>query len=138
MKKIIFMIFIFLLPLALIAQVVEPPTDVLDVIVNFKIYLGSLEGVSVLVPFLSAILIGLLNIENKYLKWLISWIVAAIVIFVSSFLLKIGYLIGEPVSILIINVLAVGLIANGIFSLPVLKPILQRISEVIKEKLYID
>ncbi len=109
--------------LPVMAQDVPVPDDVMDVITNINVYFGSLLGVSVLTAFIAALLTGILKVEKKFLKQLIAWVVAIILIVVSD-LLNYGFAADFSILKAIIYGLGAGLAANGIFDIPVIKTVL--------------
>ncbi len=108
------------------AQDVPVPDDVMDVITNLNIYFGSLLGLSVATAFLAALLTGILKVEKKFLKQLVAWGVAIILIVVSD-LLNYGFAADFPILKAVLYGIGAGLAANGIFDIPIIKAILDSV-----------
>ena len=109
---------LFLLPLGmLIAQVVDPPTDVVDLVVNFNTFVGSLAGYAAVAIFLTGLINGWTKIVKSWVKQVVSWVVPVVLVLLVSLLLKAGFLAGESFIKILIFGLGAGLISNGIFDI---------------------
>jgi len=116
MKLILSVLLLFPLGV-LIAQVVDPPTDVTDLVVNFNTFIGSLAGYAAACIFLSGLVNGWLKITKSWLKQVVSWLVALVVVLVMTLIFKAGFLVGESAWKVILYALGVGLVSNGIFDI---------------------
>lgn len=130
MKK--FMMFLFLLvPVVLLAQqdtvVINPPTGWGDVIFNFPSWFATFGGIAILTAFIAAFLNGLLKVTKSFVKQLVAWTVAILLMVISD-LVNFGYAKDFPILLAVVHGLAAGLAANGVFDIPFLKGILDKIS----------
>ncbi len=108
----------------LFAQDVIPvPDDVMDIITQLNLYFGSLAGIAAITTFLAALLNGLLKVTKKYVKQLVAWAVA-IILLVGANLMNYGFAAEFSILKSIIYGLGAGLVANGIFDVPIVKSIL--------------
>lgn len=135
MKKFMFLLFslLFLVPLAALGQEIEPPEDIIDVITNLDIYLASLLGLSILTNGLTAIFIRWFKITKDWGRRILSWGLPMIIAFVFGYLLKMGFLAEETWYIVLAYGLGAGLVANGIFTIEVVKAFLQWLAGIIKK-----
>ncbi len=109
---------LLLLPLgALIAQVVDVPTDVIDLVVNFDVFIASLAGYAAVSIFLTGLVNGWTKITKSWMKQVVSWIIPVVLVVIVSLLLKVGFLAGESVVKVLIFGLGTGLVSNGIFDI---------------------
>ena len=109
---------LLLLPFGmLIAQVVDPPTDVVDLVVNFNTFVGSLAGYAAVAIFLTGLINGWSKLTKSWMKQVVSWVVPVILVVVVSLLLKAGFLAGESFIKILIFGLGAGLVSNGIFDI---------------------
>lgn len=125
MKKLLILFSLILLPLALLAQTEIPvPGDVMDVLTNIGIWVGTLTGVTGLTIFLTALVLKLFKVTGSGLKQLISWGLGFLLI-VALNLLHIGF----AKELLWYGVLAYGiavsLAANRLFDIGLLQSILE-------------
>ena len=95
MKRYLFLIvaLLFMTVGALFAQDVEPPTDIMQWFGSLPTYLGSWQGVAVSFPFLTAFILGFLNLNEvkKAVKYLVTGGVGVILLLLAKFL-SFGYL----------------------------------------------
>ena len=101
----------------MIAQVVDPPTDVVDLVVRFDTFIASLAGYAAVAIFLTGLINGWSKITKSWMKQVISWVVPVLLVVVVSFLLKAGFLAGENFIKVLIFGLGAGLVSNGIFDI---------------------
>jgi len=101
----------------MIAQVVDPPTDVVDLVVRFDTFIASLAGYAAVAIFLTGLINGWSKITKSWMKQAISWVVPVLLVIVVSFLLKAGFLAGENFVKVLIFGLGAGLVSNGIFDI---------------------
>lgn len=128
MKKLImFFVLLMAIPLAIFAQdPTTPPTGWGDILMNPSIWFASLAGIALLTAFLTALFNGWLKITKPFVKQLIAWAVA-IILTVLSDLFNFGYAKDFTIVFAIVNGFAAGLAANGVFDIPILKAILDKI-----------
>ena len=126
MKKLLVFLALLIFPLAMFAQVVEPPAGWGDVIMNPQQWFVSFGAIAVLTAFVTAFLNGVLNVTKKFVKQLLSWVVA-IILLIASNLLNFGYAAEFPILLTVIHGFGAGLAANGVFDIPVIKGILDTI-----------
>ena len=125
--------FLMLLPVALFAQdstivvvTPDPPTSPWDLVLHFNDYIASFAGFAVATTFLAALLNGFFKFTKTFYKQLVAWGVAFVVLAATN-LLNIGYAANFDIIQTVINGLAIGLAANGIFDIPFLKTILVKV-----------
>lgn len=126
MKKLMILSALILLPLALIAQTIEPPAGWEDVILNPGKWFVDFGAFAILTAFVAAFLNGVLKVTKSFVKQLVAWL-TAIVILVASSLLNFGYAAEFPIVLVIIHGFAAGLAANGIFDIPLINQILNAV-----------
>ena len=128
MKKLIaFMAVALIATAALVAQDTIPvPGDVYDVVTNLNLYFGSLAGIAVLSAFFAAMINGLLKVEKNILKQLVAWAVA-IVLMVVTDLANFGFAADFSILKAVIYGIGAGLVANGVFDIPIIKSILDKV-----------
>jgi len=128
---------LMLLPLVLIAQqdstVVVPPGNWGEVILNFPTWFATFGGVVLLTAFLAAFFNGVLKITKGFLKQLVAWAVAIILMVVSD-LANFGYAKEFPLLLAVIHGFAAGLASNGVFNIPFLNGILTEIEKWFQPK----
>jgi hypothetical protein len=130
---------LLLLPFGiLIAQAIEPPTDVIDLVVRFDVFIASLAGYAAVAIFLTGLINGWSKITKSWMKQVISWVVPVILVVVVSFLLKAGFLAGENFIKVLIFGLGAGLVSNGIFDISFVNTfigwVVEKVGGVIKKE----
>lgn len=114
----ILLVFLLLIPFGiLIAQAVNPPTDVIDLVVNFNTFIGSLAGYAAVSIFLTGLINGWSKITKSWMKQVVSWVIPTALVIIVSLLLKMGFLADESFVKVIIFGLGAGLVSNGIFDI---------------------
>lgn len=131
MKKFVIFLSMFVVlmmtTVALVAQDVVPvPDDVMDIFTQLNLYFGSLAGIAALSTFLAALLNGALKVTKKFVKQLVAWLVAIILI-VGANLLNYGFAAEFSILKSILYGLGAGLVANGIFDIPFVKVLLDTV-----------
>lgn len=117
MKGALIMLLLLIPVIGLIAQAVDPPTDVVDLVVNFNTFIASLAGYAAISIFLTGLINGWTKITKSWIKQVVSWLVPVALVIVVSLLLKLGFLAGESFVKVIIFGLGAGLVSNGIFDI---------------------
>jgi hypothetical protein len=135
----ILLVFLLLIPFGiLIAQAIEPPTDVIDLVVRFDVFIASLAGYAAVAIFLTGLINGWSKITKSWMKQVISWIVPVILVVVVSFLLKAGFLAGENFIKVLIFGVGAGLVSNGIFDISFVNTfigwVVEKVGGVIKKE----
>ena len=122
--KFLFLMRIMLIPVVrLLAQtdstvvVIDPPGDIIDFVVNFDVFMASLGGLAIASVFLSGLINGWLKIVKSWVKQVVSWLVPVGLAVVATFVLKLGFLVDQPVLNVLIYSAAAGLVSNGIFDI---------------------
>ena len=115
--KVFLLLFLLALPVVrLIAQVVDPPEDVVDLVVRFDVLIQSLAGFAAVSVFITGLVNGWSRITKSWVKQVVSWVVpVGSVIIVSA--LNLGFLADQPVINSVIFGLGCGLVSNGIFDI---------------------
>lgn len=133
-KMIMFLVLLIGIPLSIFAQdIPAPPSDWSDIIFNLPQWFGTVTGVSLLTTFVAAFLNGILEVNKGIYKQLIAWLVA-IVLMVVTDLLNFGFAADFPYLLAVIYGFMVGLVANGVFDVPFIKSILDKVEEMFKPK----
>lgn len=117
MKGVLLSLLLLLPFVVLIAQAIEPPTDVVDLVVNFNTFVGSLAGYAAVAIFLTGLVNGWSKLTKSWMKQVISWVVPVVLVILVSLVLKAGFLAGESFIKVIIFGLGAGLVSNGIFDI---------------------
>lgn len=117
MKGVLTLLFLLFPVIMLIAQAIEPPTDVVDLIVNFDTFVASLAGYAAVSIFLTGIINGWAKITKSWLKQVISWVVPVALVLLVTLLLKVGFLADANFIKILIFGLGTGLVSNGIFDI---------------------
>jgi len=135
----VLLVFLLLIPFGiLIAQAIEPPTDVVDLVVRFDTFIASLAGYAAVAIFLTGLINGWSKITKSWMKQVISWVVPIILVVVVSFLLKAGFLAGENFIKVLIFGLGAGLVSNGIFDISFVNTfigwVVEKVGGVIKKE----
>lgn len=102
------------------------PQDMWDFILHFNEWIGTFSGIVLATAFLAAFLNGLLKVTKNFVKQLVAWAVA-IILLVGTDLLNIGYAAELPIILAVIHGFAAGLASNGVFDIPFMKSILDKI-----------
>jgi hypothetical protein len=124
MKKVVmFLFFLMAIPIAMFAQVVNPPTNWLDLFANINTWLASLAGVAAVTVFLAATVNTLFKITGFW-KQVIAWGISIILLFAGN-LLNLGFMAQLTWLNTLIYGVAAGFIANGIFDIEFIKSILK-------------
>ena len=108
---------LFLPIIKTMAQAIDPPTDIVDLVSNFDTFLGSILGFAAVSIFLTGLINGWSKITESWIKQIVSWVVPIVLILVVSAILNMGFLAGESVLKLLIYGLGTGLLANGVFDI---------------------
>lgn len=117
MKKFVLLFLMMLLAVPIIAQVIDPPENIVDVVGNIDGYMGSLLGLALLSTFLTGIVNGWLKVVKDWIRQVISWVIPIIIAVVLGFLLNFGFLAEEPWYIAVLYGLGAGLVSNGLFDI---------------------
>lgn len=131
MKKLMIVVFLIFLSIPIIAQVIEPPANWLDLFANINKWLGSLAGIAAVTVFLAAAVNTLLKTKG-FVKQLIAWIIA-IILLAAGNLVNMGFMSDLSWFHTIIYGLAAGFLSNGIFDIYLVKLILQALKIESKE-----
>ena len=123
MKKLMFLLFLMLLSIPVIAQVIEPPVGWLDLFAGIDKWLGSLAGIAAVTVFLAAAVNTLLKTKG-FVKQLVAWIIAIILLVIGN-LVNMGFMAELSWLNTIIYGIAAGFLANGIFDMPLILSILK-------------
>ena len=75
MKGVLLMLLLMIPFGILIAQAIEPPTDVVDLVVRFDTFVASLAGYAAVAIFLTGLINGWSKITKSWMKQAISWVV---------------------------------------------------------------
>jgi hypothetical protein len=123
MKKWMFLFVLLFVPIAIFAQEIpDPPENWYEVLMNPGIWFASAGAFAVLVTFITAFFNGLLKVEKKFIRQLIAWVVA-IVLLVATNLFDFGYNAEFPIYLSIVEGFTIGLVANGMANIPFVETI---------------
>ena len=123
MKKLMFLLILMLLSIPVIAQIIEPPANWLDLFANINKWLGSLAGIAAVTVFLAAAINTLLKTKG-FMKQLVAWLIAIILLAIGN-LVNMGFMAELSWLNTIIYGVAAGFLSNGIFDLPLILSILK-------------
>ena len=123
MKKLMFLLILMLLSIPVIAQIIEPPANWLDLFANINKWLGSLAGIAAVTVFLAAAVNTLLKTKG-FMKQLVAWLIAIILLAIGN-LVNMGFMAELSWLNTIIYGVAAGFLSNGIFDLPLILSILK-------------
>jgi hypothetical protein len=127
MKKMILFFMLILGSAVIFAQELPAPPDSWgDIIMNPEKWFLSFGAISLLTAFLAAFLNGVLKVTKNFVKQLVAWIVAIILV-VGSDLLNFGYAAQFPILLAVIHGFGAGLASNGVFDIPIIKGVLDTI-----------
>jgi len=127
MKKIAILIIVLLgVSITMLAQVIEPPTDMWQAIANFKYFIGSFSGAYALLFFLVPTVLGLVNAQSKFLKYLITIVIITGVSLAAN-VLKFGFMYQYEWWAVLIGGLLLFMVQVGIFAIPFAKEIQEQI-----------
>ena len=118
-----FFALMFVLILPTFGQVVEPPTNWLQLFANINVWLATLSGVAAVTVFLAAFLNTLLKTKG-FMKQVVAWVVAILLLVVGN-LVNMGFMAELNWLHTIVYGIAAGFISNGIFDLETIKAILR-------------
>ena len=110
------------------AQDITPPTDIVGVLMGLQIFLGSLPGAVALLFFLVPFVLGGLNVQPKFLKYVVTTVVVAIVV-VTAYFVNFGYLNGAEWWTIPFNIALIMLVQIGFFTIDFVKNIQEKIYE---------
>jgi len=122
-----------LFAIPMLAQDVPVPDDVIDIITQLNLYMGSMAGVAAVTTFLAALLNGLMKVEKKFVKQLVAWFIAILLLVVTD-LFNFGFAAEFSILKAVLYGVGTGLVANGIFDIPVVKAILDAVEGWFKPK----
>ena len=129
MKKMILFFILILGSAVIFAQDLPAPPDSWgDIIMNPEKWFLSFGAISLLTAFLAAFLNGALKVTKNFVKQLVAWIVAIILV-VGSDLLNFGYAAEFPILLAVIHGFGAGLASNGVFDIPIIKGVLDTIEK---------
>jgi hypothetical protein len=124
-RLILFLTLLLALPLLMIAQVIEPPANWLDLFANIDKWIGTIAGVSAVTIFLAAAINTLLKTVG-FVKQLVAWLVAIAVLVVGN-LVNMGFMADLNWWHTLIYGVAAGFVSNGIFDIELVKKLLAAI-----------
>ena len=116
MKKMMLFFALLLLPFALLVAQVQPtPGGPWEAIGQFSYLIGTFGGAVALMFFFVPFVLGGLNVQGKFLKYLLT-VLAVTAIVAAAYLLSFGYLYGAEWWVIPLNVGFLMLIQIGMFS----------------------
>lgn len=133
MKKIIlFLGVLMLFTVSAIAQEVEPPGNWGEVIDGFSSWFGALAGIAALTVFVGGVLNGLLKVEKKVTKQILTWVVAIALALLGN-LVNLGFLSEATWLMTIIYGFGAGLAANGIFDISIVHALILAVESALNK-----
>lgn len=119
--------------IGLFAQDIPEPTNIMDVLTNLGVYLGSFPGIVVLITFVSALVLGFLKkVEGKIGKSLVTLGISLVTVIVCN-LFNYGFVAEMTWLVAILNGVGAAICSSLFFSVPIMKSILEWIEEQIKK-----
>ena len=111
-----------------VAQDIQPPSDIVGVLMGLQVFLGSLPGAVALLFFLVPFALGGLNIQGKFLKYAVTVLVVAVVV-VAAYFVNFGYLYETNWWTIPVNIASIMLVQIGFFTVEFVKNIQEKIYE---------
>lgn len=131
MKRFFGIVFMLLLiGLPILAQVVDPPSNLGEAITNINTYMGTFYGLAALSVFVTGLFVGLFKVTNKVVKQVIAFIVPVALAVVVGNIFKIpsdGFLADISWWKAVIYGLGAGLGSMGLFSIDIIGTFIQSI-----------
>lgn len=118
---------LFVLTLSVFGQ--TPNDSIWQVISNLAKYVESPEAFAIGATIVAAFITGLFKMEQNWPKRIVSWGIPVIGVVVCD-LVNIGFAAEYPIWEAAVSGLFIGLAANGIFTIPQLKPFMDKIHEL--------
>ncbi|MZP67235.1 MAG: hypothetical protein GT597_13940 [Bacteroidales bacterium] len=137
MKKVLIVCAIFIallnVPVLAIAQTVDPPDNVISLLTQLNVYMGSLAGIAAMSSFLGSIILGLFKPPKGFVRMIIIWLIS-ITIMILSNVFNYGFAAEFSWLACILYGLGAGLAANGFSTVPVVHTILEFIESIFNKK----
>jgi hypothetical protein len=125
-KLLVILMMLFVVTFPIWAQDIPIPGGWSDVMLNFNVWFSSLAGVAILTAFLATFANGLLKVTNKFVKQLVAWLIAIILVVVAD-LANFGFAAEFPIWKAALYGVAAGFVSNGFFDIPWMKTLLDKI-----------
>ena len=119
---------LMLAPFLIFAQDIDPPNTVIQWFGLLPLYLGSIVGVAVSVPFWTAIFVGVFNDPSKQWKYIMTGLVTLILL-VLALVLDFGYLHGAYWWWVIPNFVGIMIASILGYAIPFIKTILDAVAD---------
>jgi len=127
MKRLmLFFGFLALMIVPVFSQEIPPPTDFVSVLMGLTLYLGSLPGAVALLFFLVPAVLGMMNIQGKFLKYFFTTLIVAGVVVIAWFV-PFGYLKDTFWWTIPVNVASIMLVQIGFFAIDFIENIQDKI-----------
>ena len=107
--------------IGLIAQEIVGPVDMVDFVIRFDVFVGSLGGLAVVSIWLTGLINGLFGKSKPWMKQIVSWIVPTVFALFVTYVLNIGFLVDKSIWEILIFGIGAGLVSNGIFDIGFVK-----------------
>ena len=120
--------FLVLMLVPVFSQTIEPPADFVSVLMGLTIFLGSFPGIVALLFFLVPALLGAVNAEGVFIKYLFTVVIVTVVV-IAAFFAPFGFLYETFWWTIPVNVASVMLIQIGFFAIDFVEDIQDRIYE---------
>ena len=135
MKKVMLVcaIMIALLTVPLLAQDVNPPENVLDLITQLNVYMGSLAGIAAMSAFLGSLILGMFKPPKGFVRMIIVWVISILIMILSN-VFNFGFASEFTWFACILYGLGAGLAANGLSTVAGVHTILEVIEAIFKKK----
>ena len=133
MKKWIFLLSFLLVPMLLLAQDPEVPTDIADLMANLKSFLGSLAGMAGTTIFLAAIIIKAISTDKRWLKLVVGF-ATAIVLSAITNLANFGLFADSAWLDTLLYGAGLGFVAGMLVDIPTMKILVELILQLAKFK----
>lgn len=116
-----------------IAQDVTPPANVIDLITQLNVYMGSLAGIAAMSAFLGSLILGLFKPPKGFVRMIIVWVISIGIMLLSN-AFNFGFAAEFTWLACILYGLGAGLAANGLSTVAVVHTILEFIEAIFKKK----
>lgn len=133
MKKLLFVLSLFLFAIPLMAQDVEPPANWIELLGNMDTWLGTLAGFAAATVFIASVVTSLLKFTKNWIKQVTSWLIA-IVLCIAGNLINFGLLAEANWIQTLAYGVGAGLVANGFFDITLVRLLLQALKLEVKKE----
>lgn len=134
MKKAFLFLMMIFMTIGLFAQEIPEPTDLMDVITNLGVYLGTFPGIVVLITFITAFVLRYLKkVEGRVMKFLVTMAISLILV-IGCNLANYGFVSDMTWLVALLNGVGAAICSSLLFGVPIMKQILEWIAGQVKKE----